>query len=147
MIESGLHREVLLGNGGRRRRGKMTETGRKRGKAYYQSYGICCSIPSQLAACEHASGQKDHKQCENRAGEYSQPRLCSRTYDMGEEIPNLQYLQGFGSYHSTEAIPGALPRGRNNPQKPAYGLVCEKLSGTAFTAPRKENQQTYVHKT
>ncbi|OAL26031.1 hypothetical protein AYO22_04445 [Fonsecaea multimorphosa] len=65
---------------------------------------------------------------------------------MGAETPKLQYLQGFGSSHSSEAIPGALPRGRNNPQKPPYGLVCEKVSGTAFTAPRKENQQTYLYR-
>jgi homogentisate 1,2-dioxygenase len=52
------------------------------------------------------------------------------------------YLSGFGSYHQTEAVPGAIPIGRNSPQRPAYGLICEKMSGTAFTAPRKENKQT-----
>ncbi len=52
------------------------------------------------------------------------------------------YLSGFGSHHETEAVPGAIPIGRNNPQRPSHGLVCEKLSGSAFTAPRMENKQT-----
>lgn len=46
----------------------------------------------------------------------------------------------------TEAIEGALPTGQNSPQKPAYGLYTEKLSGTAFTAPRHENQQTWLYR-
>jgi homogentisate 1,2-dioxygenase len=36
--------------------------------------------------------------------------------------------------------------GQNSPQKPAYGLYAEKLSGTAFTAPRHENQQTWLYR-
>ncbi|KAL1956634.1 hypothetical protein VTO42DRAFT_6981 [Malbranchea cinnamomea] len=56
------------------------------------------------------------------------------------------YLNGFGSYHETEAIEGALPVGQNSPQKPPFGLYAEKLSGTAFTAPRHENQQTWVYR-
>lgn len=46
----------------------------------------------------------------------------------------------------TEAVDGALPVGHNSPQKPPYGLYAEKLSGTAFTAPRHENQQTWVYR-
>lgn len=34
----------------------------------------------------------------------------------------------------------------NSPQKPPHGLYAEKLSGTAFTAPRHENQQTWLYK-
>ena len=45
------------------------------------------------------------------------------------------YIPGFGNHVSTEAIPGALPVGRNSPQRPPYGLYTEQLSGTAFTAP------------
>lgn len=56
------------------------------------------------------------------------------------------YLNGFGSYHETEAVDGALPIGQNSPQKPPHGLYAEKLSGTAFTAPRHENQQTWVYR-
>jgi homogentisate 1,2-dioxygenase len=57
-----------------------------------------------------------------------------------------KYQNGFGSYHETEAVDGALPIGANNPQKPPYGLYNEKLSGTAFTAPRAENQQTWLYR-
>ncbi|KKY18369.1 putative homogentisatedioxygenase [Phaeomoniella chlamydospora] len=56
------------------------------------------------------------------------------------------YLHGFGSYHETEAIKGALPVGHNSPQKPAYGLYAEKFSGTSFTAPRHENLQSWLYR-
>lgn len=46
----------------------------------------------------------------------------------------------------TEAVPGALPVGQNSPQKPPHGLYAEKLSGTAFTAPRAENQQSWLYR-
>ncbi|KAI9840634.1 MAG: hypothetical protein M1837_001403 [Sclerophora amabilis] len=57
-----------------------------------------------------------------------------------------EYQNGFGSYHETEAVEGALPIGTNSPQKPPYGLYAEKLSGTAFTAPRHENQQSWLYR-
>ncbi|KAH6868931.1 Homogentisate 1,2-dioxygenase [Thelonectria olida] len=57
-----------------------------------------------------------------------------------------QYKNGFQSYHETEAITGALPISQNSPQKPAYGLYAEKISGTAFTVPRADNQQTWVYR-
>lgn len=57
-----------------------------------------------------------------------------------------KYLNGFGAYHETEAVPGALPIGMNSPQKPPYGLYVEKFSGTAFTAPRHENQQSWLYR-
>lgn len=46
----------------------------------------------------------------------------------------------------SEAVEGALPVGHNSPQKPPYGLYAEKLSGTAFTAPRHENKQTWLYR-
>jgi homogentisate 1,2-dioxygenase len=55
-------------------------------------------------------------------------------------------MTGFGNHFSTEAIPGALPRGRNSPQKPPYGLYTEQLSGTAFTAPRHENRRSWLYR-
>lgn len=48
--------------------------------------------------------------------------------------------------YRTESIEGALPIGQNSPQKPPYGLYAEKLSGTAFTAPRHENQQSWLYR-
>src|SRR3712207_2673261 len=55
-------------------------------------------------------------------------------------------MSGFGSYFATEAVPGALPQGRNSPQKPAFGLYAEQLSGTSFTAPRHENRRTSLYR-
>ncbi|HYJ81475.1 MAG TPA: homogentisate 1,2-dioxygenase [Allosphingosinicella sp.] len=56
------------------------------------------------------------------------------------------YMSGFGNHFATEAVPGALPEGRNSPQKPAFGLYAEQLSGTAFTAPRAENRRSWLYR-
>jgi homogentisate 1,2-dioxygenase len=56
------------------------------------------------------------------------------------------YQSGFGNTFASEAVSGALPVGRNSPQRPAHGLYAEVLSGTAFTAPRAENQSTWLYK-
>ncbi|MBY9064499.1 homogentisate 1,2-dioxygenase [Sphingomonas yunnanensis] len=56
------------------------------------------------------------------------------------------YIPGFGNHVSTEAVPGALPIGRNSPQRPAFGLYAEQLSGTAFTAPRHENRRSWLYR-
>jgi homogentisate 1,2-dioxygenase len=58
----------------------------------------------------------------------------------------LEYQPGLGNNFSTEALPGALPVGRNSPQKAPYGLYAELLSGSAFTAPRAENRRTWVYR-
>ena len=61
-------------------------------------------------------------------------------------ITQLEYLSGFGNEHATEALPGALPVGRNSPQRVAYGLYAEQLSGTAFTAPRHANRRSWLYR-
>jgi len=58
----------------------------------------------------------------------------------------LRYQSGFGNAFSSEAIKGALPVGRNSPQRPPKGLYAEVLSGTAFTAPRAENLSCWLYK-
>jgi homogentisate 1,2-dioxygenase len=58
----------------------------------------------------------------------------------------LSYQSGFGNTFSTEAVKGALPVGQNSPQKTPGGLYPEVLSGTAFTAPRAENQSSWLYK-
>lgn len=58
----------------------------------------------------------------------------------------LQYQSGFGNECATEALPGALPVGQNSPQKAAYGLYAEQLSGTAFTAPRHQNRRSWLYR-
>src|SRR5215216_5473898 len=60
--------------------------------------------------------------------------------------PTLRYQSGFGNEFATEALPGALPVGRNSPQRCAYGLYAEQLSGTAFTAPRGANRRSWLYR-
>jgi homogentisate 1,2-dioxygenase len=56
------------------------------------------------------------------------------------------YQSGFGNEFATEALPGALPQGRNSPQRCAYGLYAEQFSGTAFTAPRHANRRSWLYR-
>ena len=58
----------------------------------------------------------------------------------------LRYFTGFGGHFESEAIEGALPKGRNSPQRPAFGLYAEQLSGSAFTAPRHENRRSWLYR-
>jgi homogentisate 1,2-dioxygenase len=55
-------------------------------------------------------------------------------------------MSGFGGHFESEAVGGALPKGRNSPQKPAFGLYAEQLSGTAFTMPRQENRRSWLYR-
>jgi homogentisate 1,2-dioxygenase len=56
------------------------------------------------------------------------------------------YMPGFGNDFETEALPGALPQGQNSPQRPAYGLYAEQLSGSPFTAPRGTNERSWLYR-
>ena len=56
------------------------------------------------------------------------------------------YMSGFANEFATEALAGALPEGQNSPQRCAYGLYAEQLSGTAFTAPRSHNRRTWFYR-
>jgi homogentisate 1,2-dioxygenase len=58
----------------------------------------------------------------------------------------LRYMTGFGAHFESEAIHGALPKGRNSPQRPPFGLYAEQVSGTAFTAPRHENRRSWLYR-
>ncbi len=58
----------------------------------------------------------------------------------------LKYQSGFGNEFATEALPGALPEGRNSPQQVAHGLYAEQISGTAFTAPRHQNFRSWFYR-
>ncbi len=63
---------------------------------------------------------------------------------MAADEPRM--MSGFGNHFATEAVAGALPQGRNSPQRPAFGLYAEQLSGTAFTAPRAENRRSWLYR-
>ena len=56
------------------------------------------------------------------------------------------YLQGFGNYHESEAVPGALPENQNSPQQCNLGLYAEQLSGTAFTRERHNNFRSWLYR-
>lgn len=56
------------------------------------------------------------------------------------------YMSGFGNSFETEALEGALPIGRNSPQKINYGLYAEQLSGSPFTAPQATNQRSWLYR-
>jgi len=56
------------------------------------------------------------------------------------------YMPGFGNDFETEALPGALPSGQNSPQRCAYGLYAEQLSGSPFTAPRGINERSWLYR-
>ena len=58
----------------------------------------------------------------------------------------LRYMTGFGGHFESEAVEGALPKGRNSPQRPAFGLYAEQLSGSSFTSPRHENRRTWLYR-
>jgi homogentisate 1,2-dioxygenase len=59
---------------------------------------------------------------------------------------DFRYMSGFGGHFESEAVEGALPIGRNSPQRPAFGLYAEQLSGSAFTAPRHENRRSWLYR-
>lgn len=59
---------------------------------------------------------------------------------------NIAYQSGFGNDFETESLSGALPQGQNSPQKCAYGLYAEQLSGSPFTAPRGTNERSWLYR-
>jgi homogentisate 1,2-dioxygenase len=59
---------------------------------------------------------------------------------------SLTYQNGFANEFGTEALEGALPQGRNSPQRCGYGLYAEQFSGTAFTAPRHANRRSWLYR-
>jgi len=61
-------------------------------------------------------------------------------------ITSNGYQSGFGNEFATEAVAGALPVGRNSPQRVAHGLYAEQISGTAFTAPRHANRRSWLYR-
>jgi homogentisate 1,2-dioxygenase len=54
--------------------------------------------------------------------------------------------RGFGNYHQSEALPGALPQTQNSPQRCNLGLYAEQISGTAFTRTRDCNLKSWVYR-
>jgi homogentisate 1,2-dioxygenase len=74
------------------------------------------------------------------------PATVSQPDAAGVSAISSGYMSGFGNSFETEALPGALPLGRNSPQKVNYGLYAEQLSGSPFTAPQAANQRTWLYR-
>ncbi|MEV6103535.1 homogentisate 1,2-dioxygenase [Streptomyces sp. NPDC051940] len=70
----------------------------------------------------------------------------STVEDARKTAEGLTYSSGFGNEHESEAVPGALPVGRNSPQRAPLGLYAEQLSGTAFTEPRAHNRRSWLYR-
>ncbi|MGI9452567.1 MAG: homogentisate 1,2-dioxygenase [Geminicoccaceae bacterium] len=66
--------------------------------------------------------------------------------ERGQAAYNEGYMPGFGNDFETEALEGALPIGRNSPQRCPYGLYAEQLSGSPFTAPRSANERSWLYR-
>ncbi len=75
---------------------------------------------------------------------YASPQTVAEARAVGTITPG--YMSGFGNSFETEALPGALPIGRNSPQKCTYGLYAEQLSGSPFTAPRAANERSWLYR-
>src|SRR3974390_3683928 len=80
---------------------------------------------------------KRETRTETRPQKTSQPAERAATFDS---------QPGFGNQFVSEAAPGALPVGRNSPQRPPHGLYAELISGTAFTMSRAENRRTWTYR-
>src|SRR5882757_6619835 len=74
-------------------------------------------------------------------------RKCHRMAAVSAIVSDSDgYLSGFGNEFATEALAGALPQGRNSPQRCSFGLYAEQFSGTAFTAPRHANRRSWLYR-
>jgi homogentisate 1,2-dioxygenase len=76
----------------------------------------------------------------------SSSTIAADARDRGGAPLTPGYMSGFGNSFETEALPGALPIGRNSPQKVNYGLYAEQLSGSPFTAPQATNQRSWMYR-
>src|SRR5947209_345781 len=77
----------------------------------------------------------------SKAGAKTAPKTAP-----GPSFEAVSYQSGFGNHFQSEAVAGALPVGRNSPQRAPLGLYAEQISGTAFTAPRHENRRTWTYR-
>jgi len=89
------------------------------------------------------SGGTSDQDGQSRQNEQNDRSDRERTRKTAE---GLTYLSGFGNEHSSEAVRGALPLGRNAPQRAPLGLYAEQLSGTAFTEPRASNRRSWLYR-
>ena len=58
----------------------------------------------------------------------------------------LAYQTGFGNQFATEAKAGALPLGRNSPQKPPLGTLCRADFRHRLHRAAPENRRTWTYR-
>jgi len=75
---------------------------------------------------------------------HARHRLLARAILRG--LPAADLPGGFGNFHESEDLPGALPRDRNSPRPAPYGLYAEQVSGTGFVARRAGNRRSWVYR-
>lgn len=46
----------------------------------------------------------------------------------------------------SEAVPGTIPQGQNNPRCVRFGLYAEQMTASAFVAPRAVNRHAYLYR-
>lgn len=73
-------------------------------------------------------------------------RIFARELVLGRIIALPAGTTGFGNAIESSALPGALPAQQNSPRVPPLGLYAEQLNGTGFTAPRADNQRTWMYR-
>ncbi|THW55467.1 homogentisate 1,2-dioxygenase [Aureobasidium pullulans] len=56
------------------------------------------------------------------------------------------YMPGFNNHFESEAVPGTIPQGQNNPRKVRFGLYTEQLTASAFVAPRHVNKKAWLYR-
>lgn len=61
-------------------------------------------------------------------------------------LADMSFLDGFGNWQESEAVPGSIPERGYAPQKVPHDLYTECLSGTAFTVPRDHNQRAWLYR-
>src|SRR5271157_4526924 len=74
------------------------------------------------------------------------PDTLSKARSAASAATALAYQAGFGNHFLSEAVAGALPVGRNSPQRPPLGLYAEQISGTSFTVPRREARRSWLYR-
>ncbi|KAE8388687.1 Homogentisate 1,2-dioxygenase [Aspergillus alliaceus] len=92
-------------------------------------------------------------------GKLSNPKEYQKIFHWAEtqkdgEIPSFptrqndpyEYQAGFGNAFVSEAVPGTIPQGQNNPRKVRFGLYAEQITATAFVAPRQTNKKAWLYR-
>lgn len=57
-----------------------------------------------------------------------------------------EYQPGLGNEFSSEAVPGTLSQGQNNPRCVRFGLYAEQMTASAFVAPRHLNKRSWLYR-